>query len=798
MPKGEGKQIEPGLVDRVVSGVRYAISGVKPSDWFGPSQPLQPVAPPDVAGRKWDYPVGINFRYTPRGDEGISFGILRALADKHDITRLAIETRKDQVGTLEWGVRMKDKKAKPDEAKLAKARKLLEYPDGLVPFSTWISQLMEEVLVVDAACIEPRKSLNGDLARLDLIDGTTITPMVDEKGRTPDAPNPAYQQVLHGVPAGNFSRDELLYFPRRPRVNKRYGLSPVEQIFVTINIALRRQASILQFYTEGNIPEAILMMPEGWTAQQIKEFDEWFNALMSGNMAQRRKMKFVPGGKDAQLIETQKTDLKDMFDEWLARIVCFCFSISPTALMAQTNRATAETVEQTAKDEGLIPLLKYLESAINLLLSKWGGMADLEFRFKRDDDQDPLKKAQADDYAVRNGTKSIDEVREEAGLEPIGIGHGIITAAGWEPLPTEENKTKYADIFEAKEQARLAFAQSSQEGQEDEDDPDGDEDPPKGKKPVPEPASNESQGVQKIDGEPAAPVEPLEVAKVQKKKTVKLKVEPDNVPADVEHQLANTIANFLQAQGIKASRVMSRTYERLNKLEKVEGESRDDIQKKASPLVEEVLESLDTDNWAILIEPTKKALREVAMRGAAGQLQRLQISDEDALSQADEKAIAYAEKRSAALVGKRIVAGKIVTNPDPRWAITQSTRNMLRSTVTSAVEEGWSAGQLASSIMDNQAFSRERAMNIARTELGDAHMAGNRAAWAEAGAKRKRVLLGSEHKEPDECSVNAAQGWIPFDEAYSSGHQHPLFHPGCVCDEEVELEGEDLGGEMLP
>jgi hypothetical protein len=49
--------------------------------------------------------------------------------------------------------------------------------------------------------------------------------------------------------------------------------------------------------------------------------------------------------------------LKDDFDEWLAWVVCFAFSLPPTAFVKQTNRATAETQQETATTEGLVPPL---------------------------------------------------------------------------------------------------------------------------------------------------------------------------------------------------------------------------------------------------------------------------------------------------------------------------------------------------------------------------------------------------------------------------------------------------------
>ena len=61
---------------------------------FAPGYPLPPVEPERL--RALDYPVGYNYIYTPRSFEPIGFAELRALAQNHDITRLCIETRKDQ------------------------------------------------------------------------------------------------------------------------------------------------------------------------------------------------------------------------------------------------------------------------------------------------------------------------------------------------------------------------------------------------------------------------------------------------------------------------------------------------------------------------------------------------------------------------------------------------------------------------------------------------------------------------------------------------------------------------------
>ena len=131
------------------------------------------------------------------------------------------------------------------------------------------------------------------------------------------------------MPAVDYTSDELIYAPRNPRPHKVYGYSPVEQILMTVNIGLRRQVSQLNYFTEGNTPEALIGVPEQWTPDQIRQFQEYWDALLEGNLAARRHTRFVPGGLKYQPI--RDVPLKDEFDEWLARVVCFAFSAKRSA-----------------------------------------------------------------------------------------------------------------------------------------------------------------------------------------------------------------------------------------------------------------------------------------------------------------------------------------------------------------------------------------------------------------------------------------------------------------------------------
>ena len=118
-------------------------------------------------------------------------------------------------------------------------------------------------------------------------------------------------------------------------------MSPVEQVALTVNIALRREAATLDYYRSGSSPDAFGTVPKEWTPDQVRQFQDYFDALMSGNSARRRMLKFMPS--DFRLIEARQPPLKDQYDEWLARVICYAFSVPATPFVAQVNRATSET-----------------------------------------------------------------------------------------------------------------------------------------------------------------------------------------------------------------------------------------------------------------------------------------------------------------------------------------------------------------------------------------------------------------------------------------------------------------------
>lgn len=386
---------------------------------FSPGEPLAPIAAEPV--RAFDFPLSINSAIQPRAYEPFGFRQLRAFANV-ELVRLAIETRKDQLERLDWAIQpVSSGGADPKDPRLAKLTAFWRKPDGVTPFATWLRLLLEDLLALDAPAIERRRNRAGDLIGLDVIPGETIHPMVDDTGRRPTGPDDvAYQQVIKGVAWSNLTNADLIYAPRNPRPNHNYGFGPVEQIIVTINTVLRRQAAQLAFFTEGNLPAGLLTGLDSWTADQLRDMQLWLDSKLSGVTAEQAKLLWVPAGTRYQAFKD--APIKDEFDEWLARVVCYAFSLPPTAFVRQMNRATAGADQDRGLEEGLEPLKRWAKRLIDGVIQDDLGCPDLEFAWNDAPTVDAMQQAQIDDLALRNGTATVDEVRARRGLGPLPKG----------------------------------------------------------------------------------------------------------------------------------------------------------------------------------------------------------------------------------------------------------------------------------------------------------------------------------------------------------------------------------------
>jgi hypothetical protein len=425
------------------------------ADWFGPLEPLKPIAPPEVAGRRFDFPPGYNLVTRPRAYEPIGFAELRGFADAYDLLRLVIETRKDQMERQRWRIRPRDSKLKRKSAsidadmtaRIAAVQSFFAKPDGATRWKAWLRSLLEDMFVIDAATLYCQRTRNGQLCALQQLDGSTIKRVIDDWGRTPlpyaDADGaivcpPAYQQVLKGLPAVDYAARDIIYRPRNVRAHRVYGYSPVQQVLMTVNIALRRQMWQLDYYAEGSIPDALIGVPQSWTPDQIRQFQDYWDTEFSGDLARRRRAKFVPGESAVKVHQTKEPEQKNDFDEWLARVICYAFSVPPQWAVKLMNRATADNQSQQAEEEGLEPTKEWVKDLIDEIIAEEFASPDLELVWLSEDDNDLGKNEAALESRVKLGALTLNELRDGLGLDPFANPAAdrpmVLTATGYVPI----------------------------------------------------------------------------------------------------------------------------------------------------------------------------------------------------------------------------------------------------------------------------------------------------------------------------------------------------------------------------
>ena len=744
---------QSGFLSRIGTAVRYAIAGVQPDTWMSPSQPIQPTAP-ESAGRQLDYRVGYNLLYTPRAEELTSFQQLRALADNSDLVRLAIETRKDQMAAMQWAIVHTDpSKDSSNNPRATALETMLKRPDGIHGWQPWLRMLLEEVLVTDAPAIYPRKRLNGQTMSFELIDGATVKVLTDADGRRPQPPSPAYQQVLKGLPTSDYTSEELIYMPRNPRVSKFYGYSPVEQIILTVNIALRRSYSQLQYYTEGNIPEALASVPKDWTPQQISEFQMYWDTVIESNQEFKRKMRFVPGETKVSVLK--EAPLKDEFDEWLARVICYAFALPPTQFVKQATRMTGDVLQEAALQEGLAPLKIWVKDMLDYLIQYTLGLNDLQFKWIEEESLDPQSQAVILTTYQKAGIYSINEIRSKLGEDPItdegGDAYLIFTGSGAMTLD---------DVMEPPPAPPVGVIAPAANGEvQPAPGADPNAPPPKvGKKPpAKKPPADDKLAAKHDHGDLHKAAEPM-------------------TPA--EKKLADS---FAAALDVVRQDAIKQAFP-LGKAAPVDDGSRSYTPDQIATLSSEFATAMDLSGLTLAWDDYSDTLQAVADDGARTEVARIVADDPtvqpaatgagfDIFDHQDPNAVAWGREHAAEMLSSDGSGGKLA----------DATRNMIRELLANALAENEPEETIAELLRDAYAFSPQRAELIARTEVRNAQGNGGLIGAKAVGMKVKKWLLSNDEGPCSLCESNAAQGWVAIGKAYISGATAPLQHPNCRC-----------------
>jgi hypothetical protein len=406
--------------------------------------------------RRYEYQVAQNINVTET--RLIPFKTLRAAADQIDILRRCIEVTKSKVVGLDWDivlandasekimaesggdhVRAMAKAREKYNDEIARAREFWEQPDranGLT-FSDWLMTALEEILVIDAWATYPLKTVGGDLYAFQLLDGSTIKPLIDDRGMRPMAPNAAFQQILYGFPRsefsateedpkadGEFTTDQLAYMVRNRRTISVYGFSPVERALPLADIYLRRQEWIRAEYTDGVLPELMFTTDEDWGTNPdlLRAYENILNDDLAGQTQQRKRARLLPKGLAPVTNDGYGEKFKDTLDDYLITSICGHFGVQPSEIGFAPKSGLGgagfqEGEAQSAEAIGIQPLANWISKMLTNLSYTYLGMPrELEFKLmtsKRMDNESNARKSQIE---ITSAGKTINERRSELGL----------------------------------------------------------------------------------------------------------------------------------------------------------------------------------------------------------------------------------------------------------------------------------------------------------------------------------------------------------------------------------------------
>lgn len=728
------------LVSRAAALARWVWDGSTPAEqFFGPGTPMTPVADEEVAGRLRDYPLTANMQWAPRAEEMTPFQELYQLADTHDITRLCIETRKDQMAAQEWTIR---RKKAPGGKKFGDVQedlvKFFQSPDKREPWEQWQGRLLEDHFVGDCATAYVRRDLKGDVWGFEPIHGGTITLRLDPWGRVP-MQGEAYTQIIKGLPAVGYSREQLIYAPRRPRNHKGYGLSCVEQIILTVNICLRRQFHQLTWYTDGSAPDLIIGVPKEWSSREVAKMEAHWESIFRGNSQQRRgRPLLIPGGNECKFENTKKDPLKDEFDEWLARGICFCFSLPPTPFVKMMNRGTAETAQETAQKEGLQPMKKWFKSLIDDMLVRMG-RPDAEFAWVDQEALDPLVRAQVNNINVANGTVKRNEIRDSLGMDPLPD----------DVIPTLPEAQAIAALVTAGIMDPDAAAEKL-----------GLPKPTPKPDPIPPtpaaPSGPGTNGTPKPVGGKPAPA----LSQSSGRSAEKMAKNHKALPSRNREDLLKMEAAYTLKAAKELDRIRKAAIARIRATEHKLA--------KGEPIV-----NIVTDDDFLRFQALMEAQALDLYQGGAAAAGQVLNATDAMLKLANERGIIWAQTHAA----EQIVG------------IEQTTKDGVRELVEQAMTEGWSNNRLADALDEAYEFSPDRAEVISRTESAMADLKGNMEISKEAGVERVQWLT-AEADACDQCEDLDGQE-APVDGEFSDGTAaDDVAHPNCRCDRIAVLSNE--------
>lgn len=486
---------------------------------FGPLTPLTP-DPIDplrldtgrTEPRVFEYQMGWNL--PGAGGRETPWQVLRSAAEGVSIIRNCIEIRKRHVRALKWEIApardaiteayRADPSRSQDGIEAEMRERLMPEIRRLRDFWTkpwhsndwrmgqWINAVMEDLLVLDAVPVYPRMSFGGDVLDLEVIDGTTIKPLLDWRGARPQPPYAAFQQILYGFPRGEWTasatRDdqgreivdngyasgELFYYRENVRSFTPYGYPPVERALMDSRIWLKRFGWLLAEYEDGSTPVTFIETAASQDGQRLdvvqrRAYEDAINDELMGQTRRRNRMKVLPNQWKPHQMSTAPERYRPEYDLFVIKLISSVFgvTIAEHGFTEPGGLGSTGWHEGQAEVTGRVgtrPDVEILSDILNDLSRQFLRMSpELEFRFIDPASQNDKDSDGVADTQVKSGRITLNDDRRRLGLSLYDFPEAdmpmIVTATG--PVFLEGSFQRAQEAAQAAKELQLAGAEGT-------------------------------------------------------------------------------------------------------------------------------------------------------------------------------------------------------------------------------------------------------------------------------------------------------------------------------------------------
>ena len=317
---------------------------------------------------------------------------------------------------------------------------------GADSFESFIRMILRDSLTFDQCAFEIVRNRGGEVVGFIPVDASTIrrSAITDEEKREGrrDWEESAFIQVINGKKVAEWDADSLAFGVRRPRTwvySRGYGYPELEELVRTVTYLVNAETYNASNFTNGIHVNSILAVKSKMSPQVFRAFRRDFYAMLSGAHQAKRTpiLQLDPEANEEVSSVNLGASAEEMgYSTWigyLTKIASAIYQIDPAELGFVFGAEGVTSALSTggagdrllaSKDRGLRPLLRQVQGWIN----RWIVHPidpELSIRFVGLDAKTAEAELKNQIDAVSH-FKTINEVRADAGLEPLEKGGDII------------------------------------------------------------------------------------------------------------------------------------------------------------------------------------------------------------------------------------------------------------------------------------------------------------------------------------------------------------------------------------